>query len=172
MIFWHMGVACALVYVTLGRRRIDYRFILFGAILADFLDPFLELTGLIDAPGLRGPGHSLLFVTVEAIAIMLIFKAERRLAVFGIAVGWLTHLVADGMWNSPKTFLWPMFGGSFEAAPGEPYSVDLFTAPFDHLSTWGAELAGIAILVWFVIAFRLNDPDRRKLFLKDGYLRP
>ena len=31
MIFWHMGAAAVIVYVTLGRSRIDYRWILAGA---------------------------------------------------------------------------------------------------------------------------------------------
>lgn len=172
MILWHLGIAATLVYVTLGRSRIDYRFILAGAILPDVIDSSLVLFGVIESTSLRGPAHSLIFVAVDAIAIILLFKAERRLAVFGISVGWLTHLVGDGMWNSPKTFLWPLFGNSFEATPAEPYSWDLFTSPFDHLSTWGAELAGLALIIWFVIAFGLKDPDRRRLFLKDGYLRP
>ena len=30
----------------------------------------------------------------------------------------------------------------------------------------------LAILAWFVIAFRLGDRARLKLFLSDGYLRP
>src|SRR5919106_6628992 len=43
MIFWHMGVAAAIVYSTLGRRRIDYRFVLLGAVLPDIVDGLLGL---------------------------------------------------------------------------------------------------------------------------------
>lgn len=172
MILWHTGVAAALVYVTLGRRRIDYRYILLGAVLPDLLDALLIATGLIDSESLRGPAHSLLSVPVVAVVIILGLKGDRRLAVFGIAVGWLTHLVADGMWNSPKTFLWPLFGNSFDVSPAEPYAWSLFTSPAEHLSTWGAELAGLAILWWFWVAFRLGHEGRFALFRKDGYLRP
>ena len=38
-----MGVAAVIVYVTLGRRRIDYRFVLLGAVLPDVVDAVLGL---------------------------------------------------------------------------------------------------------------------------------
>lgn len=167
-----MGIAAALVYVSLGRRRIDYRYILLGAVLPDLFDAVLIATGAVESSSLRGPGHSLLAVPVVAVVIILGLRGERRLAVFGIAVGWLTHLVADGMWNSPKTFLWPLFGNAFDATPAEPYSWSLFTAPAEHLSTWGAELVGLGILWWFWVAFRLGHENRFALFRNDGYLRP
>ena len=166
-----MGVAALIVYVSLGRRRIDYRFILVGAILPDLIDGVLGLAIFTGRPG-RWIAHSMLAVVVIAIVILLAFKGERRLAVFGLAVGWFLHLVGDAMWEAPETFLWPAFGSEFATAPHEPYSWDLVTDPLAHLSTWAGELVGIAVLVWFWIAFRLGADDRFKLWLKDGYLRP
>lgn len=171
MILWHLGIAAALTYVTLGRRRIDYRFVLVGAILPDAVDGLIGLFVDLNRSG-RGPAHSLLAVIVVALAVVIGLSGETRLSVFGIAVGWLTHLVADGMWGAPETFLWPAFGGEFATAPAEPYSVDLFSHPLDHLATWGGELVGIAVLAWFWVAFRLGEDDRLRLFLRDGYLRP
>ena len=165
-----MGVAVALVYMTLGRRRIDFRFVLLGAVIPDLLDGFLGLF-LFDGPAGRWIAHSLLTVIVVAVAIILGLKGERRLAVFGIAVGWLLHLVADGMWEAPKTFLWPAFGTEFATTPAEPYSWDLLIHPFEHLGTWGGELVGLAILAWFYVAFEMKRDGRLQLFLKDGYLR-
>lgn len=171
MILWHLGTAAAIVYTTLGRRRIDYRFILLGAILPDLVDGVLGLF-LFDGPAGRWAAHSILAVVVVTVAIILGFRGERRLAVFGLGVGWLVHLVADGMWNAPETFFWPAFGGDFSTRPAEPYSWDLFLHPFDHLSTWAAEAVGAAVLAWFWVAFELGRDDRFRLFLKDGYLRP
>jgi hypothetical protein len=114
----------------------------------------------------------LLAVVTVTVAIIVVFRGERRLAIFGIGVGWLLHLVGDGMWNAPETFLWPAFGTDFAEHPLEPYSIDLFTHPLDHLATWGGELVGVAILAWFWVAFRLGDGDRLRTFLRDGYLRP
>lgn len=169
MILFHLGVGAALVYVTLGRRRIDYRFILLGAVAPDLIDgvasPFLE-----QSAG-RGAAHSLLAVLVVAAVVVLGLRGERRLALFGLAVGWLTHLVADGMWGSPKTFLWPAFGTAFATTPSEPYSWDVLLAPWDHLGTWAGELLGAGLLAWFWVAFRFSEDGRARRFLRDGYLR-
>ena len=165
-----MGLAALVTYVSLGRRRIDYRFILVGALLPDVVDGVAMV--FIDEPSGRWVGHSLTAVLVVAIFVIVAFSGERRLAVFGLAVGWLLHLVGDGMWQSPETFLWPAFGADFARAPGEPYSWDLLARPWDHGWTWAAEVVGLAVLIWFVIAFRLHERDRLGAWLKDGYLRP
>ncbi len=171
MPLWHLGIAALIVYVTLGRRRIDYRMVLIGALLPDLVDGVLGLIWFEGAAG-RWIAHSIFAAIAVTVVILLTFSGERRQSLFGIGVGWLLHLVADGMWLAPLTFLWPAFGTEFSTAPREPYSWDLFTEPLSHLSTWGGELVGLAILAWFVIAFRLGDRARLKLFLSDGYLRP
>jgi inner membrane protein len=168
---WHLGLAALIVYVTLGRRRIDYRMVLLGAILPDLVDGALGLFWFDGAAG-RWIAHSVFAAIAVTVVILLAFDGERRQSLFGIGVGWLLHLVADGMWLAPLTFLWPAFGTEFATTPREPYSWDLFTAPLSHLSTWGGEVVGLAILAWFAIAFRLGNRARLKLFLSDGYLRP
>lgn len=169
MLFWHLGIGAALVYVTLGRQRIDYRFILLGAVLPDLID--VPLSFLFGWPGRRGPAHTLLAVVAVTIVILIAFRGPRRLSLFGLGVGWLTHLVADGMWLAPRTFFWPAFGTRFGANPAEPYSADLFLHPLHHLWTWGGELVGLAVLVWFCVAFRLGEGDRLQRFVRDGLLR-
>ena len=166
-----MGLAAFIVYATLGRRRIDYRYVLIGAVLPDLVDGALNVF-VYEGPSGRGAAHSILAVIVVAVVVILGLKGARRLAVFGIPVGWLLHLVGDGMWNAPRTFLWPAFGSAFSRTPAEPYSWDLLTHPFGHLSTWGGEVAGALVLAWFWVAFGLGHGDRLRMFLRDGYLRP
>ena len=170
MLLWHMGAAVAIVYVTLGRARIDYRWILVGAVAPDLIDGLMNVA-FLDEPSSRGPAHSIAAVVVVAVGVLLLTRGERRLGMFGLAVGWLLHLVADGMWAWPETFLWPAFGPSFSVIPGEPYSWDLLTDPLGRWSTWATELAGLAVLAWFWVAFRLGEPERRRRFLRDGRLR-
>lgn len=172
MLFWHLGLAATIVYVTLGRRRIDYRYILIGAILPDIVDAGLIGTSVAESESGRGPAHSITAVIVVALVIMLGMRGELRQAVFGIAVGWLLHLVGDAVWSAPRTFLWPAFGSGFESSPAEPYSWSLFTDPLGHLGVWAGEVAGVLALAWFWVAFRLGHEDRLRLFLSDGYLRP
>jgi membrane-bound metal-dependent hydrolase YbcI (DUF457 family) len=171
VLLWHLGTACLLTYVTLGRRRIDYRFVLLGALAPDVVDGLLGLRLDYGAAG-RGLAHSLLAVTVVALATVLATRGARRLALFGVAVGWLLHLVGDGMWGAPATFLWPLFGNRFSASPAEPYGRDLFLDPSAHLGAWAGEVVGAAILLWFFLAFELGRDGRLRLFLRDGYLRP
>ena len=171
MILWHLGLATAIVYVTLGRRRVDYRFILIGAVLPDVIDGILGLF-LFDGPATRWIAHSLLANVAVTVAIILFLRGETRQSVFGIGVGWLLHLVGDGMWDAPRTFFWPLAGTDFAPTPREPYTWDLFVHPLDHAVTWGGEVVGLAILAWFWVAFSLGKDDRLRLFLRDGYLRP
>ena len=170
MILWHAGVATFIVYATLGRRRVDYRFIVLGAVLPDGVDAIVNLVWLHEPAG-RSVAHTLVAVIAVAVVILLFFRGERRLAVFGLAVGWLLHLVGDGMWQAPRTLYWPAFGSEFALRPSEPYTWGLFTHPFDHALTWAGELVGLAVLAWFYVAFRLGEPDRRRLFTRDGLLR-
>ncbi|HEX2239530.1 MAG TPA: metal-dependent hydrolase, partial [Actinomycetota bacterium] len=169
MVLWHAGVGALITYLSLGRRRIDYRFVLLGAVAPDAIDGLVALW--LSLPALRGPAHTLLAVVAATIAIVVFLRGERRLAVFGLAVGWLTHLVADGMWAAQKTLYWPAFGKAFDTVPVEPYALDLFARPWAHLSTWGAEIVGAAILLWFWVAFRLGHENRLRVWLTDGYLR-
>ncbi|HET7482849.1 MAG TPA: metal-dependent hydrolase [Actinomycetota bacterium] len=174
MILWHLGTAAAIVYVTLGRQRIDYRFILIGAVLPDVIDGILGLFVFDDGGG--GPGrwiaHSLMADVAVTVAIILLLSGAARQRWFGIGVGWLLHLVCDGMWDAPKTFFWPIAGTDFSPAPKEPYTWDLFVHPLAHWTTWAAELVGLALLAWFWVAFSLGRDGRFKTFLGDGYLRP
>lgn len=171
MVLWHLGTAALIVYVTLGRRRIDYRYVLMGSVLPDAVDGALGVL-FFDGHAGRWIAHSVLAVVVVTVVILVAFRAERRQSLFGIGVGWLLHLVADGMWQAPQTFLWPAFGTAFADSPREPYSWDLFADPLSHVGTWGGELVGALILAWFWIAFRLGHEGRARLFLVDGYLRP
>ena len=159
-----------LVYVTLGRRRIDYRFILVGAVLPDVIDT--PLAAAFGWPAGRGIAHTLLAPILAMVLVVVIFRGSARLRWFGLGVGWLTHLVGDGMWSAPRTFLWPAFGSAFATSPREPYSVALLTHPLAHWTTWAGELVGAAILLWFFVAFELGRDGRLKLFATDGYLRP
>ena len=166
-----MGIAALVTYVSLGRRRIDYRYVLAGSVLPDVVDPVLGLFVFEGRAG-RWAAHSLAAVLAVAVVVVVVLRGERRLAVFGVAVGWLLHLVADGMWQAPLTFLWPAFGWGFAADPAEPYSWDLLVHPLDHLGAWTGELIGALVLLWFWSAFRLGEANRLSQFLRDGYLRP
>ncbi len=162
MILWHLGIAALIVYVTLGRARVDYRFVLLGAIAPDVLDAVIGLVSG-ESPSHRSFGHTLLAAVTVCVIVLLATKGETRLSWFGLGVGWMLHLVVDGMWSVPRTFFWPAFGSRFGQSSSR-YA-------FDDLWLWLAEIAGALILAWFWVAFGLGQEGRAARWLKDGKLR-
>ena len=79
MIFWHMGAAAVIVYVTLGRSRIDYRWILAGAVLPDLVDGALSLGDFYSAVGIADPddGRARGYHTVAGLVMHLLGRIPR-----------------------------------------------------------------------------------------------
>ena len=107
--------ACALAREPL---RVDYRFILLGALLPDLIDKPL---GLMLLPVALANGrtflHTLLFLALTIVAALLIYRQGRRMWGIYIAFGVVTHFILDAMWTEPITFYWPLLG-AFQRHPG------------------------------------------------------
>jgi inner membrane protein len=166
MLFWHLGVTAAIVYATLGRRRIDYRVVLLGALLPDLIDEPLGrffFRERYDSQHLWG--HTLLLVVVLSLGVMLFLRGEAARRWFVLPMAALVHLGLDAMWSHPVNFYWPLFGAHF---------------PREHLGLWWhalgrpveilEELVGLGLLVYLGIGHDLQDPDHRRQFLKTGKL--
>ena len=64
MLFWHLGMTCAIVFFALGARRIDYRVVLLGAIISDVIDkPIGRIFFREEFESGRLFGHTLLVAT-------------------------------------------------------------------------------------------------------------
>lgn len=173
MLFWHLGLTAALVFVTLGRRRIDYRVVLFGAILPDLIDKPLGRIFFEDRfETSRLFGHTLLFPVALLLLIQLILRGEAARRWFVLPIAALIHLALDGMWADPVTLFWPFFGTTFPPMPVESYWVDVLLRPLRHPAEAVKELAGLVILLYFARAFDLHRPQERREFLRTGLLRP
>ncbi len=162
MLLWHVGLAVSIVYVTLGRARVDYRSVILGAIAPDIVDAIVGLMGPA-APADRGIGHTIAAAVAVCIVVLVATRGETRLSWFGLGVGWWLHLVVDAMWSAPRTFFWPAFGTAFAESQSR-YSL---SDPW----LWASEAAGAAILVWFWVAFDLGREGRAARWLRDGKLR-
>jgi hypothetical protein len=81
----------------------------------------------------------------------------------------LTHLIFDQMWIAPRTLFWPLYGFAFD----KEGTTDWIGSVLHHLvvdpAIYIPELAGIAILIWFVIVL----VQKRALFrfLKHGQVQ-
>jgi len=150
--------------------RVDYRFILLGALLPDLVDKPL---GHILLPGVLANGrtflHTLLFLVVAILAAFIIYRQKRAMWGVYIAFGVLTHLIMDAMWCDPVTFFWPLYG-AFQKYPGisewvlEQWIRTLLEEPCVYIP----EAAGFLILLFF--ATRLVLQRKVRAFISRGSL--
>ncbi len=97
-------------------RTVDFRFLLFGAVLPDDIDKPLQM---VLANG-RTYSHTLLFALLLLLAAVLLPRRARPAAI-ALFLGDITHLTLDEMWHISQTLLWPIFGFAFPR--GMPLSV-------------------------------------------------
>ena len=100
---------------TAQHLRIDYRFILLGSLLPDFIDKPLALWILLEVvnQSSRNFGHTFIFsIGLLAIGLVLLelIRSNRPLL---LSLASLGHLLLDAMWHSPSVLLWPFSGWSF-----------------------------------------------------------
>lgn len=169
MLFWTVGVTCAVIFVTLGRRRIDYRVVILGSLLPDLIDKPL---GRILIPRLETShvvGHTLLLSLTLLFGIQLFMRGDRARRWFVLPMAVMIHLALDGMWNEPRVLYWPLFGLQFP--PFHVGSYWLFVlARLREPITIVQELVGLGILLYMAWAYRLFDRDIFRRFMRDGLL--
>ena len=150
--------------------RVDYRFILLGALLPDLIDKPL---GHILLPDVLANGrtflHTLLFLVLTILAAFIIYRQKCGMWGVYIAFGVLTHFIMDAMWCDPITFFWPLYG-AFQKNPGisawilEIWIQTLFEEPCVYMP----EAAGFLILLFFTA--RLVIQRRVTAFILRGRL--
>lgn len=171
MLFWHLGMTCAIVFFALGARRIDYRVVLLGAIISDVIDkPIGRIFLQEDFDNGRLYAHTLLVATAVLLGIQLTLRGATARRWFILPICMLIHQVLDAMWNEPITWFWPLFGSKFPSDPQPNYWLDVLTRPFDHPLELGKELVGLFLLVYLARAYKLQDPQLRRRFLRKGEL--
>src|SRR2546428_6307772 len=110
----HLGIGLGLAGLSPWKSpgRIDYRLVLFGAVLPDLIDkPLAYVTGLDS----RIWAHTFLFLfAILALSFVPALRAFRLVG-FGVA----THLLLDMIWIQPAVVLYPAYGWAFPAAPSQ-----------------------------------------------------
>jgi inner membrane protein len=171
MLFWHLGLTAAVIFLTLGRRRIDYRVVLLGAILPDLIDkPIGRIFFEKEFQTSRLFGHTLLVWVVLLLAIQLTLRGATARRWFILPIAAMLHLALDGMWNDPVTLFWPLFGTEFPKVPVETYWLEVLTRPLEYPWVAIQELVGLGLLIYLGFAYRLHESVPRREFLRTGTL--
>jgi hypothetical protein len=171
MLFWHMGATLWLFRWIFKDPKVDVRFLLAGAVLPDVVD---LLVGTILFSERFSTGelwfHTLLLPSIYMVLVLLLTRrGRRRRAFMAFGVGWLFHLILDGMWAEPEVLFWPFFG--WEMPMGEaPFWPLAWERALSDPWRWVLEAIGLAYLVWLWFATGLNLKERRDGLVREGRL--
>ncbi len=154
MILWFAGLSFLLVAWIFASPAIDYRLVVAGSVV-----PSIE-------PLVGGPWalHTLLAPVLAMGVVMVGFRGRRlrQRRWLGVPIGLFMHLVLDASWARTSLFWWPVFGWRADAG-------DLPSIPSPAVVVL-LELAGLAACIWAVRRYRLDRPEERDLFLRQGRL--
>ena len=152
MLLWFIGPAVLIVWAVFRSPAADYRLVAVGALI-----PLLEIP--FGSPRLL---HSLTGAAVLLAAVMIGARGHRltQRALLAIPIGVLLHLVLDGAWTDTHAFWWPLFGLSWS------------DAELPELGRGGLnvllEIVGALACLYAYRRFRLDEPQRRALFVQTG----
>jgi hypothetical protein len=168
MLFWHAGATLWLFRWIFRDPKVDVRFLLFGAILPDLVD---LLFGSVLLPGIaRGElwFHTLLAPTLYmAVVLLATRRGRRRRAYMALGVGWLFHILLDGMWTDPEVLFWPFFGFGMPAGEA-PFWPGAWERAMSDPWRWVLDVIGLAYLIWLWFATGLNQRARRDELFRTG----
>ncbi len=159
----HLGIGLGLAWLLSWKSstQIDYRFVLFGAILPDLIDkPLAYVTGLDS----RIWAHTFLFLFAILVLSFVPMLRSLRLVGFGVA----THLLLDMIWNQPAVVLYPAYGWSF---PMAPFNVDrLFDILLHDPYVQTGEIVGFVVLIAFAWVQGIRSWPALREFVGHGIL--
>ena len=152
MLLWFVGPSILLVWSVFRSPSADYRVVAVGSLL-----PLVELP--FGEPRLF---HSLTGAALLLGAVMVGARGQRLVQrrLLGLPIGVLMHLVLDGAWTDTHGFWWPFLGTSWSSSELPELG--------RGASNVVLELLGAGACWWGWRRFRLDELDRRQLFVQTG----
>lgn len=142
---------------------IDYRLILLGSILPDIIDKPLGFWLLGDG---RALAHSLLFSALLVVLGLLLYARRRSTALLCLSFGSIVHLLLDKMWLDSSTFLWPIYGWSFERGDSSGWLESWLDTLTTEPSVYAPEIIGALLLA--ALFFYLIRRGKLLSFVRPG----
>lgn len=170
MLAWRIAATTWLFRWIFRDPKVDVRFLMAGVILPDVVD---LAVGTVFVPNLASGelwAHSLVLPTV-AMAVILIStrRGRRRRAWMALTIGWLFHLLLDGMWLNENVFFWPFFGLEMPGASA-PFWPLAWERALSDPWRWVLEAIGVTYLVWLARESGLGSAHNRKVLRSTGRL--
>ncbi len=139
-------------------EAVDYRLVLLGSILPDIIDKPLGGLILRETVGNgRIFSHTLVFLFMLITLGMIMFFKLNRPGLLVIGMGSAIHNILDGMWASPETFFWPLYGWSFARGNPEGWIQLWLGNLFGQPLVFVPEIAGAIIIVYFLFKTQKNQ---------------
>jgi len=155
----HTGITLGAAYavdksVRSPLLKVDYRFILLGALLPDLIDkPLGRVIFPMELANGRIFAHTLLFLLLVTLVGIAVYRIKGQQWGLCLAFGVLMHFLLDSMWLSPATLFWPLLSLQFPKSPAE-FQVVFFSWLRNMLTSaqsYLAELAGIAFFMFLAV---------------------
>ncbi|MFM8858434.1 MAG: hypothetical protein ACKOI2_14800 [Actinomycetota bacterium] len=155
MLLWFVGTSVLVVWSVFRDPRFDYRFLIAGVLLPDVIDGIWG--------GARG-FHSVTMSVAVLFVVMLTTIGRRpwRKRFLAVPIGMFVHLIVDGAFDDTKVFWWPVTGLSFSDSQLPVVERGMVNVLL--------EFAGLALCLYAIRRFGLRDPQRRRTFLREGWL--
>lgn len=171
MLFWHLGASLWLFRWIFRDPKVDVRFLILGALVPDLVDMPIGTLILSDRYSTSELwAHSLVAASAFMAAVLIATRrGRRRRAWMALGVGWLFHLLLDGMWLNEDVFFWPILGWDLPTAPSAFWPEALQRALADPWR-WALEALGALYLWWLWRALGLGDQERREIVFRTGRL--
>lgn len=153
--FWFIGTSVLAVWSVFRDPRFDYRFLILGVLLPDAIDGVWG--------GARG-FHSVTMSVLVLFGVMAATIGRRpwRKRLLAVPIGMFVHLIVDGAFDDTKVFWWPVTGMSFG---------DSRLPVIDRgVVNIALEAVGLALCAYAFRRFHLRDAQRRRLFVREGWL--
>lgn len=172
MILWHLATALFGFRWVFRDPDADLRWLLAGSLGPDLVD--MPVGTLIWAERFSSGqlfGHSLTVAAVIGVAALVITRRRSvcRRGLMVMMVGWLVHLMADGIWLEPRVFWWPFWGWSFPSHE-LPFWSQAWARALSDPWRWVSEIIGLGYLWAVVHRNGLGSADGLRRFLSAGRL--
>lgn len=151
-------------------RFIDIRWLLAGSMLPDIFDkPLIYLKIHESLESGRTVAHTLIFLFLVSLVGFIIWRKTYKNWLLVLSFGSALHLILDQIWLSKRTFLWPLYGITFEKGDTTHWLSNIFHNLVTNPTAYISEMIGLVFLVWF--SYQLIHRKQIWTFIKHGSIR-